>query len=200
MKKNKVIIFILGAMSFTVSQVFLRMPLLNFLMKTSQFNLLQVLYPLVFGIGIAFSAGLFEESFRFIFKNYLLRPDRTSISEPIIFGLGHGLTEAVILLGPYLTSVAIEDLTFAILERVFAITIHVGLSVVVWNGFQKDKKIKYLLLAIIIHGATNSLIPIMIIFVNSILWIEAALGLVAIIMITYVLRSKRLYIQEEEKI
>lgn len=200
MKKNKVIIFILGAMSFTVSQVFLRMPLLNFLMKTSQFNLLQVLYPLVFGIGIAFSAGLFEESFRFIFKNYLLRPDRTSISEPIIFGLGHGLTEAVILLGPYLTSVAIEDLTFAILERVFAITIHVGLSVVVWNGFQKDKKIKYLLLAILIHGATNSLIPIMIIFVNSILWIEAALGLVAIIMITYVLRSKRLYIQEEEKI
>lgn len=200
MKKNNIIIFILGIMSFTVSQVFLRVPILNFLMGTTEFTMFQILHPFLIVVALAFSAGIFEEGFRYIFKKYLLRPARSKISEPIIFGLGHGLAEAVILFAPYIGNTPFSDLRFGLLERVFAIIIHVGLSVVIWNGFQKDKRIIYLILAIVIHGAANLVAPIMIIFITSLLAIEIALAIVALIMIAYVYKSRRLYIKEEKKI
>ena len=155
--------------------------------------------PLLIGILIAFSAGIFEEGFRFIFKKFLLKPAKTSILEPVLFGLGHGLTEAVILIGPALFTYPIEILTVGILERFLAIILHIGLSVVVWNGFQLNKRIKYLIAAIFIHGAVNSLIPILGSSENSILLVEGALLLVDISMIIYIFKSKKNYIKRRKK-
>lgn len=155
--------------------------------------------PLLIGILIAFSAGIFEEGFRFIFKKFLLKPARTSILEPVLFGLGHGLTEAVILIGPALFTYPLEIMPLGILERFLAIILHIGLSVIVWNGFQSNKRVKYLIAAIFIHGAVNSLIPILGSRQNSILLIEGALLLVDISMIRYIYKSKENYIKGRKK-
>ena len=203
MKKNKALIFILGALCFLVSQPLLRLPLLNYLQKTMEFTVISILHPLIVGILIAFSAGVFEEGFRFIFKRFILRPEKTSISEPIIFGLGHGLSEAPIVLGPAMISYPIKMLTMGIIERILVTILHIGLTVIVWNGFQLNKRIRYLLIAIFIHGLVNSLIPIVSMSVGmtkvGILIIEGALALIDIFIIIYVYRSRKNYLLKEEK-
>lgn len=198
--KKKILTFILGSLCFIISQPLLRIPILNYLQKTTQFTLMYTLNPILIGILIAFSAGVFEEGFRFIFKKFLLQPPKTSISQPIIFGLGHGLTEATIVLGPALFTYPISMLTMGIIERILAIILHIGLTVIVWNGFVLNKRWKYLIIAIFIHGSINSLIPILSSTKNGILLIEGALALLDIFMIIYVYRSRKKYYLGEETI
>lgn len=197
--KKKGITFLLGGICFTVSQLLLRIPLLNYFLGTSKFQLLYILNPLLVGILIAFSAGVFEESFRFIFRNLFFKKKDTKLSVPIIFGLGHGIVEAVYILAPSLSVLPLGELKIALLERALAIVLHVGLTVIVWNGFQRNKKIQYLLLAIFIHGLANSLIPILVPFAYSILIIESLLFLIDIFIVLYVCQSKKYYYSKGEE-
>ncbi len=196
--KRSILLFVLGASCFIISQPLLRIPLLNFLQGKTSFLLFYNLNPLLTGILIAFSAGIFEESFRFIYKTLFLRRVKFGILEPILFGLGHGLAEALIVLLPALSLVAFQNLYLAIFERVLAIVLHIGLSLIIWNGFQLDKKYKYLGLAILVHGGVNSLIPIFGGSENSILLIEGALLIIAILILIYIYRSKKYYKLKEE--
>lgn len=196
--KRSILLFVLGASCFIISQPLLRIPLLNFLQGKTSFLLFYNLNPLLTGILIAFSAGIFEESFRFIYKTLFLRRLKLGILEPILFGLGHGLAEALIVLLPALSLVAFQNLYLAIFERVLAIVLHIGLSLIIWNGFQLDKKYKYLGLAILVHGGVNSLIPIFGGSENSILLIEGALLIIAILILIYIYRSKKYYKLKEE--
>ena len=191
--KKRLFTLVLGCMSFTVSQILLRIPLLNYIQGTTRFTLFYILNPLLTGILIAFSAGVFEEGFRFIFKRMFLKPMKTDIFEPIIFGLGHGVTEALFVLVPALSIASFQDLSLGIFERFLAIILHVGLSVVIWNGFQLEKKFRYLFLAILIHGSVNSLIPIFASSNNSIALILSSIGLIALLMVLYIFKSKKLY-------
>lgn len=196
--KRSILLFVLGASCFIISQPLLRIPLLNFLQGKTSFLLFYNLNPLLTGILIAFSAGIFEEGFRFIYKTLFLRRVKFGILEPILFGLGHGLAEALIVLLPALSLVAFQNLYLAIFERVLAIVLHIGLSLIIWNGFQLDKKYKYLGLAILVHGGVNSLIPIFGGSENSILLIEGALLIIAILILIYIYRSKKYYKLKEE--
>lgn len=184
-------------MCFIVSQILLRIPILSYLQGTSKFTLFYRLNPLLTGILIAFSAGVFEESFRFIFKIFFLKPPKTNILEPIIFGLGHGLTEAFILLFPSFSIIAIGDLKIAIIERFLTIIFHIGLTVIVWNGFQLNKRIKYLLLAILVHGLLNSLIPIFSPVKNFIILFESLFLLINIFIVFYIYKSRKNYLGGE---
>lgn len=198
MKRKRILVFLLGVLCFIVSQVLLRLPILNYLQDSPNFILYYTFNPLIIGLIIAFSAGVFEEGFRFIFKRFLIKPVKTDILEPILFGLGHGLVEALIVLEPFLQTTPIKSLALGIMERILAIILHIGLSVIVWNGFQKDERVKYLILAIVVHGAVNSLIPILGGAPWGILLIEGLLAIVAIVMLVYIYRSKKLYNLEEE--
>lgn len=195
--KRRALIFLSGCVCFFVSQPLLRLPLLDYLQGTSRFILFSTLNPLITGILIAFSAGIFEEGFRFIFRNFFLKSAKMNITEPIIFGLGHGLTEAFLVLAPAISVVAIGDLSLGILERILAVILHVGLSVIVWNGFQRNKKYRYLLFAILVHGMTNSLIPLLNRFDNFVLLILGSLVVIDIAIIFYMLRSRKFYTTEE---
>jgi len=152
------------------------------------------LNPLLIGIAIAFSAGVFEEGFRFLFKQFLLQPAECEFSQPVIFGLGHGTAEALMVLVPIFMVVPVSQLGLATLERVLAVILHVTLTVVVWNGFQKKQRALYLVLAITIHGSVNSLIPILSPFPDSVMLIEGALAMVVVVMMWYSWRSKKYYI------
>ena len=69
MKLQKYIyIFILGFLCFFISQILLRIPILtNYVYKNINFTIYQIKNPLLTGILIAISAGVFEEVFRFLF-------------------------------------------------------------------------------------------------------------------------------------
>lgn len=171
------------------------MPVLQHIQNSTDFMLAYALDPLTIGILIAVSAGIFEEGFRFLFRQFLIKPGECSILQPIIFGLGHGIAEALIVLIPALSLAPVSQLGLAFLERVLAIILHINLTIVVWNGFQKNKKFLYLLIAIAIHGFVNSLIPVFSSFPNSIALIEGALAVTDIIMTGYSYYSSKYYVQ-----
>ncbi len=198
--KRKIFLFLLGALCFTISQPLLRIPLLNYLQTTSDFILFYSLNPLLVGILIAFSAGIFEEGFRFIFRRFLFKPISFSILDPILFGLGHGLTEASMVLLPIASILPLKSLYLPLLERFLAVILHIGLSLIIWNGFQVNKKYLYLGLTILLHGLVNSLIPLLTWTENYILLIEGSLALIDIFVIIYVYRSKKHYNLKEDGI
>ncbi|HOQ01095.1 MAG TPA: YhfC family glutamic-type intramembrane protease [Acetivibrio clariflavus] len=189
--------FLAGSACFIISQPLLRMPILQQLQNSTEFLLAYQLNPLTIGILIALSAGIFEESFRFLFKQFLIKPVKCAFRQPIIFGLGHGIAEALIILLPALSYVPISQLGLAVFERILAIILHVGLTTIVWNGFQKNRRILYLFIAIVLHGFVNSLIPLLSSFPNSILLIEGALAVIDVFMIIYSYNSRKLYIKED---
>lgn len=196
--KRKLSLFFLGSICFIVSQPLLRIPILNYLQGRTRFILFYNLNPLLVGIIIAFSAGVFEEGFRFIFKRFLLKPVKFGILDPIIFGLGHGLAEALIILLPSMLILPLKSLYLGILERFLAIILHIGLTVIIWNGFQLNRRYKYLGIAILVHGLVNSLIPIFSISQNWIILVEGSLALIDLLIILYIFKSKKYYLGEEK--
>ena len=196
---RKILVFILGALCFLVTQVFTRVPLLGRLQGNPDFMLLAMSYQLLSGVLVAFTAGLFEESGRFIIKALALKPIRTGISEPVIFGLGHGLCEAVWIFITYWGSISIiqpSQLILPVLERSFAITIHVGFSVMIWNGFQLDQRLRYLLMAIVTHGLVDALIPLAGTLGLGALGLEAIVAGIAGLLVIYIFYSRRYYKEE----
>lgn len=152
--------FLLGALCFALTQIFTRIPLLNLLMDTPSFIVFFHQQFLFSGFLLSLSAGIFEESGRFLFKKYLLKPRKSTALEPFLFGLGHGLCEAIYLLAPLLAAYPLSLLLPAFFERLMAIILHISFSFIVWNGFQKNKAFTYLLLAILAHTLVNFSIPL----------------------------------------
>ncbi len=88
-------VFGLGVVSFLVSQVLLRLPLLEALGGTAWFALFTAVNPLAYLFFLAATAALFEETARFL----LLYPQRThsfDVRVPLLFGIGHGGLEALL--------------------------------------------------------------------------------------------------------
>lgn len=153
-------LFVLGLLSFLVSQILTRIPLLGILTKNPKFIIFQINNALLVGCLIAISAGIFEEVFRFLFRRFLVR-EGVKISEPIIFGLGHSLMEIIYIFAPVILSSGLSVISpLGIIERIIATLIHIELSIIIWNGFLVNKKYLYLLLAILLHSICDILIPV----------------------------------------
>ncbi|MDO5717163.1 MAG: YhfC family glutamic-type intramembrane protease [Tissierellia bacterium] len=160
MRHKKIIIpFLLGMACIFLSQWLLRTPLLILLKKYGPLGEWEVFYPLITGFFIALSAGVFEETGRFLFRKYTLQHYDT-IACAIFFGLGHGLLEALLLLLPSIQSLDSNHLPLLLLERILAILYHIGASVLIWKGFWKKKEILYLFFTILLHGLINFTIPL----------------------------------------
>ena len=195
-----VLVFFLGALCFLITQVFTRVPLLGWLQGEPVFILWAMSIPLLSGILIALTAGVFEEIGRFAFKAFALKPARMRILEPVIFGLGHGLCEAVWMFSAFWGSISVlqpSQLVLPIAERILAITMHVGFSVMIWNGFQLDQRIRYLVLAILAHGFVDALMPLAGIFGWGVLALEGILALFAGLLLIYVIYSRKYYQNED---
>lgn len=152
--KNFFKLFLLGMICFVLSQLCLRLPLLKLLNNNLWLNNFQSLYPLLYGFLISLSAGLFEESGRFIFRDKFLK-ESNSKSDAIIFGLGHGLIEVIFVLivsSSNLNLLTRSDIFLGLYERLLAVIFHIGMTVLIWIGFNRMKKYRYLILAILLHG------------------------------------------------
>lgn len=161
MKKLRYIyLLMLGFLSFFISQIMLRIPLLNFLAKNPGFVVFQLQNALLVGCLIAISAGVFEEVFRFLFRRFLIR-DSIKIAEPVIFGLGHSLMEIIYIFTPIVLASGLSVISpLAVVERIFATLLHIEFSIIIWNGFLANKKYSYLFLAILLHSLCDIIIPI----------------------------------------
>lgn len=147
-------LFLLGMICFVLSQLCLRLPLLKLLNNNLWLNNFQSLYPLLYGFLITLSAGLFEEGGRFIFKDKFLK-ESNSKSDAIIFGLGHGLVEVIFVLIVSFSSLNLmtrSDIFLGLYERLLAVIFHIGMTLLIWLGFNRMEKYRYLILAIFLHG------------------------------------------------
>ncbi|RME10831.1 MAG: YhfC family intramembrane metalloprotease [Ardenticatenia bacterium] len=90
-----------GVATFTVSQLILRLPLLTLLTMALRDVDVSPSSPAVWvfnAVVLSFSAGLFEEWGRWFFLKYLAKHVR-DFREGVMFGLGHGGIEAIVLVG-----------------------------------------------------------------------------------------------------
>lgn len=169
--------FLIGMMVFFLSQVCFRLPLLSFLNTKLSFSMFVVENPLLYGLLLAFSAGVFEESGRWI--GFLtLRKRHTTIQDAFFFGIGHGIMEVIIVvLIPVFAQAMGESIpVWVIVERFTAMAFHVAQSIFIWNGVTKQKTY-ILLLAIVLHGLFN----LVVIFPLSLFWAECILILEVVV-------------------
>jgi uncharacterized membrane protein YhfC len=213
---------LVGALVFFVSQIVLRIPLLRLLSGTYWFTTLSY-NLLLYGLFLAITAGIFEETGRYIGYKTLLK-DRLDWKNGVAFGIGHGGIEAILLLGmTYVNniyySIAINKGTFdsdilpklpsatasyirnalvntdphlflvAGFERVFAMSAHIGFSLVVLYGV-KFKKPIYLLYAILLHGLLNAPVAF---GIQNILIIEGYIFIFALVSLYFTIKSRALF-------
>ncbi|MBU6996488.1 MAG: YhfC family intramembrane metalloprotease [Theionarchaea archaeon] len=168
--KSSWILLIFGAAMFVLSLV--RIPL-N-LGAQNIFNAYFAGTPLLVASALfpSATAGIFEEGCRYLGYRYLFNPDRRTWSNGLMYGVGHGGIEAIIfltlnyvilfvvlrsapgLLPPEIMSQVADVSAYmpfvALLERIFALCIQVGLSVLVLQCFLQ-KSFKYMGYAIGLH-------------------------------------------------
>ena len=175
-----------GALVFLVSQVILRLPWQIPLGRWVQAHPDWLIPFLLFS---SLTAGLFEESGRWLGYRHLLRKER-SLRIGVMFGLGHGALEAILLAGlplagllvswvmaarglipPGMALDAVRQQTAAVdgwkvllaaVERASAIAAHVGLSLIVLQVWMRGG-LRWLALAIALHFTVNAAAAILVI-------------------------------------
>lgn len=167
--------FIAGAIVFIIAQPLLRLPILGKLGDTAWFTLFYISNPMLYLILLGLSAGIFEEVGRFLGLRFMLKKE-LSWENGIVFGLGHGGAEAFILVGiNYLAMISgffRGETVISLLntppglflaggiERILAITAHIGMTMLVLYSVKSGKK-RYLFYAILFHTILDILIPVL---------------------------------------
>ena len=96
--------WLLGAAGFVVPQICIRLQLLNVLSARDGFQEFTQTHPVLYALGMAFSAGLFELVGRFAVAMLLRK--RLTYRRALAAGLGHGGIEAILITGlAYLSNV-----------------------------------------------------------------------------------------------
>ncbi len=96
-KKASILAVLVGALVFLVSQVLVRIPLLQ---MSSQMPWYQAMASnfVVLVVFLSFTAGLFEETGRYLAFRFLLRK-QLETKNALAYGVGHGGFEAIYLIG-----------------------------------------------------------------------------------------------------
>ena len=89
---------LIGMLAFFVSQILLRVPILNVLSTQSWFLSFAQQQMILYLVLLSSTAGLFEESARLIGVKCFCKEQR-SYRDAFSFGLGHGLCEVILLVG-----------------------------------------------------------------------------------------------------
>jgi uncharacterized membrane protein YhfC len=180
----------LGVLTFLVFQVFTRVYLIQEVLPTQVWYIVFTYqYPLLYVFLLSLTAGLFEECGRAIMMKYFMK--KANINQAIAFGIGHGGIEAILFVGIALIMtnpifIDTQSLFMSGLERLSAMVLHIGFSVLVYQAIYQKKRY-YVLFAIGVHTLVNFVsVTLMMNGVN--LWIvEAVLGLMALIALVIII-------------
>lgn len=210
-KKNRCVKpYFIGMLVFFISQMILRIPLLNnVISKMDWYMEMSTFYPVIVMIFLGLTAGVFEEVGRYLGFKIALKNNRRWI-DGIAFGIGHGGIEAMLLLG----MASLQNLFIVIskgnesvlnilysngpyillggLERIFAIMLHIGLTMIVLYGINKNK-IRYLFLAIILHGLVDFIVVLLSSLGINILLVEGWVGICALVGLIITIKYKRVF-------
>ncbi len=168
-------------------------------------------HPALFVLYVIFAAGVFEETARFISFKILRKKYRNfgtalsygighgGIESVIVLGvmsisniafsimINSGATEMLASAGVNAQTLAalVETSPYMFLvgalERVFAITIHISLSVLVWFAATRKGKLWLYPAAIILHAIANLAAALMKVgVIKSILFVEILVGIIAL--------------------
>lgn len=165
-RDGTVLSFLVGVFGFLISQPLLRLNLLNLLnTKSEWYMLLPYTNVVLYFIFMAFTAAIFEESARWIGMG-IFRKGKTDWMDGMAYGLGHGGIEAAWMFFsqvlPAIRSgqeISGWNAVLGSWERFFTMMVQIGFTFVVLYGL-KTKKIRYLGLAILLHGVVDFLIII----------------------------------------
>lgn len=212
--------FFVGALVFLISQVFMRIPLIQYILpKIDWYSIMIVFHPMIYCIFLGITAGLFEEVGRFLGFKLALKDKRTWF-DGLSFGIGHGGMEAMIISGVSniqnlvilisLNAGSYDSRKFGIaeekirglfetttsmnvllggIERVFAILIHVGLTLLILYGINQRKNI-YLYLAILIHGTIDTAAAILATLGCNLFMVELFCGICAVILLIFSIKIR----------
>jgi uncharacterized membrane protein YhfC len=194
-----------GAGVFFVSQVVVRLPWQIPLSRWMLANHRSWMVALV--IFSAFTAGLFEEVGRWVGYRTVLKAER-SRNVGVMYGLGHGGCESILLVGlpmlglliatalaargsispgPVLQAIRQQagalagwGAQLAVLERASAIASHVGLSLIVLQVFTRGST-RWLVLAILVHATLDAIAGLAVQALHlPALHVELVIGLISI--------------------
>lgn len=166
--------FLIGMAAFIVSQLLIRIPIISYVLPNFTWYLLLQQNIYLYGIFLGLTAGLFEEIARLIFMKRFLK-NRTRLEDGLAFGLGHGGIEAMVFVGVNslvtmfvspmgyydLSDIGYLALLTAGVERIFAITFHVGASLIILYGIRTKRAGRYTILAILLHAIVDSMAVIL---------------------------------------
>lgn len=215
---------VVGALVFLVFQLLTRIPLLNALSTQPWFRQMAE-NPLLIGLFLSLTAGLFEEIGRWLAFRFVLK-DRRQIKNGVAYGVGHGGFESVVLVGlTYINNLVYANLinsgqfetliapqlgpaaetlrqqlvesppllfASAGVERIFAITLQIALSLVVLLGVRRGKFL-YVIYAILLHALVNFPIVLLPRLENGILYSELYLFVVFLASLAYIIFIWRQY-------
>lgn len=180
--------FLAGVLAFAISQLLIRIPLLNFLSSHVEWMMILPMANFVlYCVFLAFTAGLFEETARWLGLKYGRR-GKTGWVHGFAFGLGHGGIEAVWVafqgLVPALLNGTLflfgENAILVALERLGAMTFHIGMTLIVLEGI-RTRRLRWLALAILLDVS----IAFQNAAVNMAVLAAGAAGSVAVMVLTY---------------
>ena len=98
-KRNYLKSYVIGALVFFITQICLRLPLINNVMvKFDSFNIFKSFYPVAYIIFLGITAGVFEECGRYMGFKLTLKKHRR-FGDGVAFALGHGGIEALRIAG-----------------------------------------------------------------------------------------------------
>ncbi len=166
--------FAMGAAAFVVSQVLVRIPILQMVLPGFGWFAVMHLYPWRYGLFLGLTAGIAEETGRWIAVRCFLK-GKDTMEHGLAFGLGHGGIEAMLLVGPNMVAGLVMVLVgqeslfppdglgvlVAGLERVFAMAFHVGASLLVMYGVRQKKALRYWSLAVALHTVLDAAVVIL---------------------------------------
>jgi uncharacterized membrane protein YhfC len=96
-KRISLLAVLVGVLGFLVTQVLIRIPALGWLSQ-SEFYRIMAATPAVLVLFLSLTAGLFEETGRWLAFRFLLRK-KLEHKNAVAYGIGHGGFEAIILVG-----------------------------------------------------------------------------------------------------
>ena len=169
----KLSIPIIGVLTFFISQIIFRIPILTFIsLNYPVFN-----QSFIWQISLPFTAGIVEVVADYIGFNLI----KSSLNEKsaIALGLGHALCENAMIALPifiaYMTagsSVLNNGLYISSFERLFAIVLHVACAIFAYYAVKK-RKVSLLIYGILLHSLNDlPTIVFMMVGVNNIILIE----------------------------
>ena len=195
-KKQKISTLLIGAATFVVFALILEATINKLVLSNSSPFGQDILHNIwLYGAYAGLAAGIFEEVGRFIAFKLILKK-ATNPDDSLMYGVGHGGIEAIILVGLQLTIIGVYAVIFnsnpgsgalsqdildtleplssspaiysliAGIERMIAITLQIALSVIVFVGVKNKGKNYLIFIAILIHAFVDFMAVILMEFTN----------------------------------